>query len=100
MSGTVVDAVLMGVPGVWDVWATERCISNGTCGELHPLAQSRGARLALKIGMFPVKVGGSYWLRRQGRHGLARWMAIGAGVVDLGAGTRNFVLWRRKPDAR
>lgn len=88
--GTLADAAILGVAGAFDIWATERCVArNPSCYEANPLGKDSGtSRLALKAALYPVKVGGSYILRRKSHHGLARVYTIAVAAVDVALGVR------------
>ena len=90
--GTFSDAVLIGVGSGFDMYMTEKCIvENPGCYESIGVNQVNGtARLALKGGLYPAKVGACYYLRRLGKHKLARALALGFFSIDTYAGYKNF----------
>lgn len=86
--GTLFDASIIGLCSSFDIWATERCISrNPGCYEGNEGGKDSGTqRLALKAGVYPIKVGGVYLLRRLGHHNWARGAAIGISLIDTAFG--------------
>lgn len=89
--GTFTDAALIGAASAFDIWSTERCITrNPRCYEANPLgADSGSSRIALKAGVYPLKVGVSYGLRRLGHHGWARVAALVFSAIDVAVGIHN-----------
>lgn len=86
--GTFLDATFIAAGSAFDVWATDHCISKGKCYELNPLGQIPTQRLALKAGLYPVKVGACYLLRRWGHHNWARGAALGVTAIDVFLGAK------------
>lgn len=95
--GTMTDAALMAIGSAVDIWGTEQCVNASTCYEANSAGQTSGtARVALKAGLYPVKVGGCYVLRRTGHHKAARIVAILVTAVDVGLGVKAYRLSRQK----
>lgn len=75
------DAVWIGLASAADLyttsWALREC---PTCFERNPLGQDAEARIALKVGTYPLAVGICYWLRRSDHNNWAtavRWVLVG-----------------------
>jgi len=96
--GTFTDAAIIGAGSAFDIWATERCISrNPLCYEANPLGKDSGSqRIALKAGVYPLKVGISYFFRRTRHHRTARIFAVSFALLDGAIGVNNYRLSRKK----